>query len=151
MKQIRSIADRRASSIIEFAIIVPVLLLLLGGVVDFALSFWFKDVLGTSVEQGAEYAFLVGPGVSTSAVQTVVGRKLSLPASAVTVTGPSCYCINGAPASASSQSCTQTCPSGVAPGTYMTITATYTYNAVLPAYSKLSNPQLSETVMVRLR
>lgn len=151
MTQTGPISDKRASAIIEFAVILPILLLLLGGVADFALAFWFKSVLATSVEEGAEYAFLVGTSVSASSVQTVVGQKLSLPASAVTVTGPACYCISGTPASASSQSCTQTCAGGAAPGMYLTISATYTYNSILPAYSQLSNPQLSETAMVRLR
>ncbi|MDQ2762839.1 MAG: pilus assembly protein, partial [Pseudomonadota bacterium] len=90
---------------IEFAIIVPVLLLLLGGLADFALAFRSKGLLASSVAQGAEYAFLAGPVVSAAFVQSVVAQKLALSPADVTVTGPACACVSGTPASATEQVC----------------------------------------------
>lgn len=132
--------------------VAPVLLLMLGCLSDFALAFWSKGVLANSVAEGAEYAVVAGPGVSASSIQGVVGQKLSLPAAAITVMGPSCYCVSGTPATAVAQACTQPCPTTLAlPGTYVTISAQYTYRSLLPLYSKLANPVLVETAMARLK
>lgn len=146
-----AVRDSRGVAVVEFAIIAPVLLLLLGGLVDFSLAFWNKRVLADSVAQGAQYASLVGSGVAVGAVQTIVRRKLSLPASGVSVTGPGCYCVAGAPATATTQPCANTCPDGAPPGLYVVIAARYTYTPILPFYSGLADPALTETAMVRLR
>ncbi|MCW3475433.1 TadE/TadG family type IV pilus assembly protein [Limobrevibacterium gyesilva] len=136
---------------LEFAIIVPVLLVMLAGLTDFALAFWSRGVLASSVAQGAQYAVLVGPTVSTSAIRSIVGQQLSLPAANVTITGPSCYCVSGTPAAASIQTCGNPCPNGTMPGTYITISASYTYTSLMPLYSNLTNPLLTETTMARLK
>lgn len=142
--------DGRGTAAAEFVIILPVLLLMLGSLADFALAFWSKGVLASSVAEGAEYAVAAGPSVSASAIQGIVRQKLSLPAANITVTGPACYCISGTPATAAVQTCGKTCPSGVAPGTYVAISARYTYTAVLPLYSHLASPVLVESAMARL-
>jgi Flp pilus assembly protein TadG len=147
----RAVRDEHGLAGIEFAIIAPVLLLMLGGVADFALAFWTKGVLASSVAQGAEYAFVAGPSVSTASIQSVVGQKLSLPAAAITVTGPICYCVSGTPATAAVQTCTVPCPNQSLPGTYVTISAQYTYTPLLPLYSHLASPVLVETTLARLK
>jgi Flp pilus assembly protein TadG len=147
----RAIRDKDGLAGVEFAIVAPTLLLMLGCLTDFALAFWSQGVLASSVAEGAEYAFVAGTGVSASSIQSVVRQKLSLSAAAVTVTGPSCYCVSGTPATAASQTCGQTCPNGATPGTYVTISAQYTYTSILPLYSKLANPVLTETTMARLK
>jgi Flp pilus assembly protein TadG len=141
----------RGVAAVEFAIVAPVLLLMLGGVVDLALAFLSKSMLASSVAEGAEYAFVAGPSVSASAIRSIVGQKLSLPAENITVTGPGCYCVSGTPAVAAAQTCTVPCPNLSLPGTYVTISAHYTYTSLLPLYSHLTNPELVETAMVRLK
>ena len=143
--------DDRGLAGIEFAMLAPVLLLLLGCLADFALAFWTKGVLASSVAEGTAYAFAAGPSVSASSIRSVVGQKLSLSAAAVTVTGPSCYCISGTPATPASQACANPCPNGTMPGTYVTISAQYTYASLLPLYSQLANPVLVETTTARLK
>jgi Flp pilus assembly protein TadG len=147
----RAMRDQRGLAGVEFAMLAPVLLLLLGCLSDFALAFWSKGVLASSVAEGAAYAFVAGPSVSASAIQSVVGQKLSLPAAAVTVTGPSCYCVSGTPATSASQACGNPCPNGSTPGTYVTISAQYTYTSLLPLYSHLASPVLVETTTARLK
>lgn len=142
--------DRRGLAGIELAIVMPVLLILLGGLGDFALAFWNKGLLAESVAQGAQYAFLVGPGVSATAVQSVVRQRLSLPAANVAVTGPGCYCVSGTPAVAASQACGNPCPDATMPGIYMTISASYQYTSILVS-SHLTNPVFVENATVRLR
>jgi Flp pilus assembly protein TadG len=147
----RIVADARGVAALEFAFAVPLLVLLLGGVTDFALAFWTKGVLASSVAQGAQYAFLAGPGVSVQAVEGIVAQKLSLPASNVMVTAPACQCVGGTPVAATSQACGQTCPDGTTAGPTMIISASVTYRAMLPLFSQVANPVLVESATVRLK
>src|SRR4051812_1485265 len=61
----------RGLAAVEFAIVAPVLLLMLGGLVDFSLAFLSKSQLASSVAVGAEYAFIVGPSVSPAAIKNI--------------------------------------------------------------------------------
>ena len=47
------IKDQRGGALIEFAIVLPILLLLVGGLVDFALLFYDKQVLTNASREGA--------------------------------------------------------------------------------------------------
>lgn len=147
----RMMRENRGLAGIEFVMIVPVLLLLLGGVTDFALALWNKGLLASSVAQGAQYAFLVGPGVSASSIRGIVGQKLSLPADNVTVTGPGCYCVSGPPATTSAQVCGQPCPGNKAPETHIVISARYAYVPMLSLYSGLTDLVFVEAARVRLK
>ena len=147
----RMIRDDRGTAGIEFLLVAPVLMLLLAGLTDFALTFYYKGLLASAVGEGASYAVLAGPNVATSTIKNIVGQKLAVPASDITVTGPSCYCVSGTPASTTSQACNSPCPNGRAPGTYMTITAQYTHVTLLPSYSGLSDPTMTETAVARLQ
>ncbi len=153
MKRIRVsvIADDRGLAGIEFALTAPVLLLLVGCVVDFSLAFQARGQLASSVAQGVQYAFLAGSNVAATSIQNIVQQALSLPEGSVTVIGPSCYCISGTLAAITASGCAQPCPDGTTTGTYMTISAHYTYQSIMPAYSYLVNPVLVESATVRLK
>jgi hypothetical protein len=48
--------------------------------------------------------------------------------------------------------CPGTCPAPAAPpGTFVIITASYVYQSLMPYYSQLANPTISQTVTVRLQ
>ena len=143
--------DGRGVAALEFAIVLPVLLALLGCLADFGLAFWYKGLLAASVAQGAQYAFLARMNLSTAAVQGIVGRKLSLPPDAVVVTAPACGCASGMPATVSGTACGATCPNGATAGAYVTITARYAYTPIMPLYSWLAGTTLVESTTMRLR
>ena len=146
--------DGRGLAGIEFAMVIPVLLLLLGGVADFGLAFWNKGLLASSVAQGAQYAFLTGTTVTATAIQGIIRHRLSLPATAVTVAGPECRCVpavSATPATAVKQNCVLPCANGRLPGLYVVISARYAYIPILPLYSGLLSPVLVETATVRLK
>jgi Flp pilus assembly protein TadG len=147
----RLTTDIRGVAAIEFALIIPVLLMIFGAVVDFTLAFWTKGLLANSVAEGAQYAFLAGPSASASLIQGIVRQTLSLGATSVTVTGPTCYCIGGMPAAPTGAGCAQSCPDSTTAGTYMTISAQFTYQSILPFVNQLGNPNLLETATVRLQ
>lgn len=154
--------DDRGTAAVEFAIVLPVLLALLGGLADFGLAFWYEAMLAGSVAQGGQYAFLARTGFSTATIgttQAVVGRKLSLPSANVAVSDPACGCVSGKPATLSAATCGATCPNNTTAGAYVTIIARYTYTPILPFYSKLAGSTgpasttvtLVESTTVRLR
>jgi Flp pilus assembly protein TadG len=158
------VGDRRGLAAVEFALIAPLLLLLLGGVTDFGLMMSGKSQLANGIAQGVQYALLQGASVSAANVQAVVqngssrsGVKASV---SVKVAGPACYCVAGQPAVLSTSSsalspnytCTGSCPAtAAAPGAYLTITASYAYQPLMPLYNQVSNTTVSETVTVRLQ
>lgn len=147
----RLIRDVRGVAALEFSLCVSVFLLVLGGLADFSIAYWTKGLLTNSVAQGVQYALLVGPQVSTSTVSGIVGQKLGLSPSDVDVSQPICKCVSGTPAMASQQICGLPCLDGSTPGTYITITARYTYKPILPFYSQLESPVLTETALVKLK
>lgn len=156
--------DRRGVAAVEFALVAPILLGLLGGAADFGLVFAGKSKLANGVAQGIQYALLTGPSVSAAGLQTAVKNGalrsgLTQPVT-VSVTGPACYCVSGTPAAlavtstalSAKNTCTATCPANTTgPNAYLRVVATYTYHPLMPFYSKLASPTVSETITARLQ
>jgi Flp pilus assembly protein TadG len=143
---------RRAVASLEFALVLPVLLMFAGGLADFGLALAAKDKLANAVSLGAQYAYLNAPTVTALTIQNLVSSTSSLQGVTVNVTGPACYCIttNSTPA-LTSTACSSTCSDGTKAGTYVIITASYTYPALMPAYSKLANMTLTESRTARIK
>lgn len=148
---------------LEFAIIAPVLLTICAGLADFGLALRDQMQLNQAVSNGAAYAFaaqqkLASLGkVNPTNVQAVVLASLNL--SNVTVPPPAPpipYCVQtntqSTPPTSSlvAGSNDTACPNGNPAGTYMTITASYTYQPMMPAYSLLTSTLLSASAIVRL-
>jgi hypothetical protein len=156
--------DRRGLAAVEFALVAPTLLLLLGGAIDFGLVMSGKSQLANGVAQAAQYALLQGPRVSAATLRSMVqngsSRSGLKPVVAVAVTGPACYCASGTPMSLSTSfpvlsptyTCTGACPASAAPpGAYLIITASYVYQPLTPGYSQMVNTVVSESVTARLQ
>jgi Flp pilus assembly protein TadG len=152
-------SHRRAVAAVEFALVAPVLALVLVGAIDYGFREWSRSCLANAVAQGAYYAFLSGPNVSGTTVQTLVQNASPLTGVTVTVNPPTaaaCYCPSGSPAALGPQvtSCTTACTDGTTPGTYLKISATYTQTPWIPIpfYSGLNNQStITETATVRLQ
>ena len=69
--------DTTAGPIVEFAIIVPVLLLLLLGIIDFANAFFEKNVMISAVREGARLAVVQPMPCVTSSKDSVRERVWS--------------------------------------------------------------------------
>jgi hypothetical protein len=158
--------DRRGVAALEFALVAPVLLLLLGGVVDFGLLIAGRSQLANGLAQGVQYALGQGPSVSAATVQKVVKEGSSLagvrPLVNVMVEGPACYCVSGFPASLmlsgpvdnSNYTCPGVCPTqagSTLPGIYVKIIATYNFQPLMPLYSRLADPVNLQAATVRLQ
>ena len=156
--------DRSGVAAVEFAIVSTLLLILLGGIADFGLAFLDKSLLANAVAQGVQYAYL-NPASTSTQIKSVVQGSSSLwkaasgtmaAQPAVTVTGPACYCVTATAtatltAPPTPGTCTATCADGTKPGTYVIISANYTYNAVLSGFSGLGNVTINEAATVRVQ
>jgi hypothetical protein len=152
---------RRGVASVEFALVAPVLLLLLGGIVDFGLLIVGRSQLANGLTQGTQYALLQGPAVSVTAVQDIVKEGSFLagvePPVDVVVTGPACFCASGSPILLSPSdppltsnfTCTGSCPEG-SPGIYLIVVATYNFQPLMPLYSHLASPVNRQAARVRL-
>ena len=146
-----SLLGGRGVAAVEFALVVPLVLLLFGGATDLGLAVWTRGILAGAVSQGAYYAFLSGPTVSPSAISTMVQNVTTLSGVSASATTPATYCASGSPATLTATPASDTCADGTKPGTYTTITASYTMTPMLPAFTGLSASRMQESVTVRLQ
>jgi Flp pilus assembly protein TadG len=160
MKLLRRCCCHRAVAAIEFALAAPTLLIFLGAGADFGIVNFSRSALANAVASGAQYAFLTGPGVSGSNIKTLVQTTSFLTGVTATITGPNCYCVTGSTPTMTLQSsgaCAVTPPtctdgsSSFPAGTYIQISASYSYTSILggDAYPKIFN--MTESATMRLQ
>lgn len=101
---------------IEFAIIIPIVFLLLSGIINFGLILANKNQLNAVVSAGMLYA--LGNSSTPASVKAAMDNSttnfIPLTVSAIQF----CQCSSG-----SNVSCSSTCADGTTPGTYVTVTA----------------------------
>jgi Flp pilus assembly protein TadG len=152
---------RRAVAALEFAGVAPVLLVVLGGTVDFGLANYNRTALANAVAAGAEYGLLQGSSVSVANVKTLVQNASFLTGVVATVPALACYCVTGFPPTQTSATCapagtkstaanSTTCADGSFAGYYMSISANYAYTGMLGLFSDPSGFNMTETALVRL-
>ncbi len=64
--------QRRGAEIIEFALILPVFLLVVGGAMDFAWAYYHRAIINTAVNEGCRDGSLVDPGEDESQLGKVL-------------------------------------------------------------------------------
>ena len=150
--------DRRGMSAVEFGLAAPVFLAMLTPVIDLGLAFSQQIRINQAVEAGAQYASS-NPyaGTSwTSAISSAITNATTLSVSP-SVGSETCGCPNAASTQivtgsyGSPPTCTGSCPDNSKPGYYVTLSASLTYNSVMP-YSILgSSTVLSSRADVRVQ
>ena len=150
---------RRGVAAVEFAIVAPALLTVLGAATDFGRALAISTQLQQAALAGATYAFAaqqeagVDGTISASAVKAVVQASMTLsPAPTVTVSGPApeCTSTSGSSTTLTSGTAGVDCPSGSLPNTYVVITVQYAFTPLMPTYSMLASTTLSVTSNVVL-
>jgi Flp pilus assembly protein TadG len=71
----RVVGDQRGTSILEFALIAPVLLTMTIGAVDFGRMFYVRQGLEYATEEAARY-YMLNPSAATSTVTTELHNKM---------------------------------------------------------------------------
>ena len=145
------IGSRRGVAAVEFALTAPILAMFLGGTVDFGMISAGRSALANAVASGAEYAYLTGTGVTAANIKTLVQTTSYLNTVVATVTGPACYCVTGTGPAMTSATCNSTCSDSSTAGSYVIISAVYTYTPILPNFSNVGTKTLTEAATVRLQ
>jgi Flp pilus assembly protein TadG len=141
--------DRQGTSFIETAILVPMLLLVCCGVMDFARVVYAGIEIASAARAGVQYGAL-SPGNSgdtAGMVQAALNDAADLGSSNVTATARNfCGCNSSTTEVAcSSTTCTVT-PSG-----YVSVTASYTFNTTLNWPGVPQSVVLSRTAQMRVQ
>jgi Flp pilus assembly protein TadG len=141
----------RAVAALEFAIALPTLLILLGGIVDFGQAMYCRNALANAIAAGAQYAVMNAGTATSTTIQSMVQYVSGLTGITVKVTGPAGYCITGYPPAMTSATAGSTCSDGSTAGTYAIINASYTYSGLMGSYSVPNLFSMSDSATVRLQ
>jgi Flp pilus assembly protein TadG len=143
--------DKRGSVAVEFALIGPALVLLVMAATDLSLAIRARAEVGSAARAGAQYAAI--NGYNSSAITIAVTSATSL---AVTATpAPSTYCGCATASGIAQQTCGTACAAGGLTGTYVSVSAAYSYTPLFPtqwnAYlvNKFVNMSATETTQTQ--
>jgi Flp pilus assembly protein TadG len=114
----------RGAAAIEFALVVPVLLILLLGLIEMGVVFMHQVQVETAAQAGIARA--EQDGFDIPSIETAVTGSTALTAiQALPAPTESCGCVSGTTIVAAS--CGSTCTGGITPGTYVTVHTQTTY------------------------
>lgn len=139
-------ADRSGASAAEFALIVPLLAVLIAAAIDFGGLISTRLQVASATHAGASYA--AAQGFDEDAITTSITEGASI---AVTAATPieTCGCPNAA-TGITVAGCGTTCPSGGLSGNYVTVSASKDYTLIY-SWPGLSNPvNVVSTAAVRI-
>ena len=112
---------RRGSAMVEFALIAPMLLLVMAGVLDYSLALRTAIVVADAARAGAQYGSLTAANSSDISGMQAAARNAAPTLTGLTVTAEqACQCSDGTAAS-----CSGSCSTG-ALSVYVRVTATAT-------------------------
>jgi Flp pilus assembly protein TadG len=139
-------SDRSGTSFIETAILVPALLLLCCGTMDFARIVYAGIEIASAARAGVQFGALTpgNSGNTSGMTQAAIADAADLGSSVTASASNFCLC------SGSTVSCTSTC-SGIAPAGYVSVTANYTFNSTLPYPGLPQTVTLSRTAKMRVQ
>jgi Flp pilus assembly protein TadG len=143
---LRLLREKRAAAAVEFALVLPVLVLLAVGMVDYgALTFESMEVYA-SAHAGSDYA--IKNGWNATAIQSAVAAATPLAVAADPAPVNSQYCVSGGVLISPPG---PTCPTGSSPGTYVIVHASTTFTPVV-AWSAFVLPStLTAQSVVRIK
>jgi Flp pilus assembly protein TadG len=148
MKTKTSFKPEAGSVLVEVAIMLPFLILLVLGAVDFSRVFFAAIELNNAVRAGAEYgARTTATATNTANIQsTVTGDAANL--SGVVATSTS-YCT--CPGSSATVGCATTCAGYGKPKLYVSVTGTYTWDSLVNWPGLEETVALTRTVIMRAK
>jgi len=136
--------DERGGVVIEFALGVPVLLLLLSGAIDLGLALDQSSALRSAARSGAQYAMRF-PADSTG-ISDAVKKSVTFDATSLTVSSSThCEC----PAGGNANSCSKSDCGGQTPQTYVSVTVSMPYSSPLPTAMMVGITSLSGSAVFR--
>lgn len=140
------LADRSGASASEFALIVPVLVILITALIDFGGLIYTRLQVASATHAGASFA--AAQGFNETGISTAMAGGASITITAATPV-QSCGCPDAA-TGVTAATCGTTCTSGAVAGKYVTVSASASYPFIY-TWPGLSNPTtLNSTATVRI-
>jgi Flp pilus assembly protein TadG len=140
--------DRRGVAAIEFAIMVPTLVMMTVCTVDLGMGIYSNMQVQGAAQAGAQYAMVHGfdPNSISTAVSNATGQS-GISASP----SPLQYCGCATSAGVTNVTCGSPCPAGAVSGTYVQVSTQGTYTTILP-YPMIANSfTLTAQAVVRVQ
>jgi uncharacterized membrane protein len=131
---------RNGTAAIEFALLAPLLLILLTGIVEIGMAV-FQDIqVQAAAEAGALYAAKYGSNDLTAIALAVTNATGTSGITAAPAPQVFCGCPTASGITSQGADCSTVCPDAKPPGKYVTISATITRTELLTPYISLGLP-----------
>lgn len=141
-------ADRRGVAAIEFAIMVPTLIMMTVCTVDLGMGIYTNMQVQDAAQAGAQYAMV--HGFDANSISTVVSNATAQSGISASP-APVQYCGCATAAGVTNVTCGAACPAGAVSGTYVQVSTQGTYTTILP-YPMIANSfTLTATAAVRVQ
>lgn len=127
--------DRRGVAAIEFAIMVPTLIMMTVCTVDLGMGIYTNMQVQDAAQAGAQYAMV--HGFDTNSISTVVSNATGQSGISASP-APVQYCGCATAAGVTNVTCGAACPAGAVSGTYVQVSTQATYTTILP-YPMIAN------------
>lgn len=122
------VRDRKGAAAVEFALIAPLLAMMIILTVDLGMGIFSKMQVEDAAQAGAQYAII--HGFDSSAISSVVTNATSN-SGISSSPAPVQFCGCPSAAGITAASCSGVCSTGNAPGTYVTVSAQGTYSTLV--------------------
>ena len=140
--------SRRGSEVIEFALILPLLMILVFGIIDFSIELYDKAVITNASREGARAGIVFrSPAVSGAALQPIVQAAVNNYCSTYLITfgaaATPVVTVPNPPPCTGADGCS---------GDELTVTVSYSYVfSVIPNFiPSITNPTLTATTVMRM-
>lgn len=135
---------------VEFALIAPLLILLLGGAVSFGDALRVRIAVGAAARAGAAWASL--NGFDPSGIAAAARAATGLPSVGVTATQSAATCTNPAASVLAPANGAVLCPAtGAVPGTYASVATSVPYTFIIPLPSMPTTITITGAAVARVR
>ena len=138
--------EQAGATAVEFAVIAPILIAMMIGIVDYGLGLYTDTQLANAAQAAVDYA--MQKGYDAAAMTTVAQSSTRL--TGITA-APSQYCGCPSATGVTSTSCDSSCSDGLTAGTYAKVVATKEYGTLLSYPGIPANIHLSETATARVQ
>ena len=144
---VRAAAAAEGVSAVEFALVVPVLLVVLGGVVDVSRCLWYQSEVTQAVRSGTQY--MTGNPTDYAGTAAVMASATNLGGSGFSADASTCYCavVSNTPSPVWSPCSGFTCVASPI-HRYVKVTASYTWT---PIFGSLTPLPATVTTTTQLR
>lgn len=126
---LRFLREAEGVAAIEFAVIVPVLIVLMVCTVEFGLAFHHRMQVHNAAQAGAQYAMV--RGFNASAITSAVLNATSYAEISATP-APTQFCGCATEAGVTETACGTPCPGGTTPGSYVRVSAHAVHRTLVP-------------------